>query len=287
MNYIGIQFLINSVSVAYFYQGKLIGKTIEVDHEITDSEYVSYIDSILDELSINRNKKYNIIFSVPHELVEIATLKELVPIVNKKLSKSKREQLIKGQLENLLNVNIEEVTLEYTFLNKKELYDQKMLVTAIMINREDALSYYHKVKSVKGFLPHALDVDAEALRRLLPKEEKDSIIIHFFKDKNDMVGIYIYKDEKLIGVRYLVSSLYDSESLEQEIDRMIVYSKTFYRRFNVKKWYVFGNEENVKKLGNEEMIENHPLMTCPFAVSAGLAVKYDYNKKGGAKKHGL
>ena len=293
MNVIGVQFLRNSVSVAYYNKKKLLGKTIEVENVIGDSDYVIYLNKIFEEMKLLKGGKYKVVISLPTDLVETFTLKQLVPITKKFMDKNKKHELIIGQIESVLEKSTHEYIIEYDIVSEQQLYNNKMLTTILNIKIDNCTKYINKITTFKNVMIIAVDTEYEALRRLIPIEIKEVVIINFFKDDNEMVGIYIYIGSKLIGLRYLHKRLYDSDSIVSEVERMIVYCKTFYRELNINNWFVFGKKIEIEELLKNENVIQHEISTCSFAVSAGLAIKEDYekrkviNRKGGASKNAI
>ncbi|HBY21436.1 MAG: hypothetical protein A2Y24_01555 [Clostridiales bacterium GWE2_32_10] len=293
MNVIGVQFLRNSVSVAYYNKKKLLGKTIEVENVIGDSDYVIYLNKIFEEMKLLKGGKYKVVISLPTDLVETFTLKQLVPITKKFMDKNKKHELIIGQIESVLEKSTHEYIIEYDIVSEQQLYNNKMLTTILNIKIDNCTKYINKITTFKNMMIIAVDTEYEALRRLIPIEIKEVVIINFFKDDNEMVGIYIYIGSKLIGLRYLHKRLYDSDSIVSEVERMIVYCKTFYRELNINNWFVFGKKIEIEELLKNENVIQHEISTCSFAVSAGLAIKEDYekrkviNRKGGASKNAI
>ena len=293
MNVIGVQFLRNSVSVAYYNKKKLLGKTIEVENVIGDSDYVIYLNKIFEEMKLLKGGKYKVVISLPTDLVETFTLKQLVPITKKFMDKNKKHELIIGQIESVLEKSTHEYIIEYDIVSEQQLYNNRMLTTILNIKIDNCTKYINKITTFKNMMIIAVDTEYEALRRLIPIEIKEVVIINFFKDDNEMVGIYIYIGSKLIGLRYLHKRLYDSDSIVSEVERMIVYCKTFYRELNINNWFVFGKKIEIEELLKNENVIQHEISTCSFAVSAGLAIKEDYekrkviNRKGGASKNAI
>ncbi len=279
MNIIGVQFLRNSISVAYYAKGRLMGKTVSMEEVMEDSDYIIILNKILIELKLSQMSKYKVVLSMPHELIEVIPLKQLTPMTKKVWSKTKKKELILGQIESLLEKSVQEYMIEYDIIDEKQLYNGKLLTTIINAKLDDCLTYLNKVTALKNLVPIAIDTEYEGLRRLIPDEYEDIAVINFFKDDRDMVGIYVYKSHKLIGIRYLYKNLYDAESLANEVERMIVYCKTFYRDFEPTKWFLFGTEEDIEELSKLENVELNDLATCSFAVSAGLALKEEYEKR--------
>ncbi|HCC06549.1 MAG TPA: hypothetical protein DEP72_00080 [Clostridiales bacterium] len=293
MNVIGIQFLKKSISVVFYDKNRLTGRTISSEQIIDESDYALYLNNIFEQLNIHKNTKYRVVISLPTELVEVFTLKQLVPITKKIFNPKTKQNLIMGQIESTLEKNTHEYEIEYEIIDEKQLYNNKMLATILCIKVEDAIRFINKVNSFKNMTTIAIDTEYEALRRLIPHGYIDVAIINFFTEDKNMIGIYMYKGFKLIGLRYLYKELYDTDSIVSEIERMDTYCKTFYRDFDIERWFVFGDKEETAEIIMNENVQEHELSNCSYAVAAGLAIKEEHekkrikDKKGGAGKNGI
>ncbi|HAN10793.1 MAG TPA: hypothetical protein DCP90_09320 [Clostridiales bacterium] len=293
MNVIGIQFLKKSISVALYDKNILAGRTISSEQIIDESDYAVYLNNIFEELTLHKKDKCKVVISLPTELVEVFALKQLVPITKNIFTKRGKQNLIIGQIESILEKSTHEYIIEYDIIDEKQLYNNKILTTILCIKIEEAVRFINKVNSFKNMIPIAIDTEYEALRRLISADYKDIAIINFFTEDKEMIGLYMYRDFKLIGLRYLYKELYDTDSIVSETERMETYCKTFYRDFGIERCFVFGGKEEIAEILKNENVQEHELSSCPFAVAAGLAIKEEYekkrmkDKKGGVNKDGI
>lgn len=258
---LGIQFTSQSISLAYYEKDKLVGETLEVTPSVKN------LKKILDKANIPKKKKFKTIFSLPEEFINVTTLKSIVN--TKKLKNG--EKIYFKELEKILNKSMDEYIFDTVEngINK----NSKIDIAIVDVLKEDFYKFYNKIIYFNNLIPAAVDIDAEALRRLMPKDEKNMIIIQFYHSKKRNVGIYVYKGDFIISARHIILDLYTYEEIKNEIERTVAYAKSKYREYAAESYYAFGLDEELDKLKEVINFKEHSFSRNPLAVAVGLSKK--------------
>lgn len=263
MKAIGIQFQDTFARLACFKnKNELVGVTVPLNDTLETA-----VAKLMEEADISFNKNTRIVLSLPNRLVRVNTLLK-TPNVGK--TKNIKEILIM-EAESQLDLNQADFIISPALGesgNDKDTW--QMSVAAVP--KSEATVYAGAVTANKLKLA-GIDIEAEALRRMCGPA-KDRVILYFFEDGQEYVGIFIYKADFLIGIRYLPTLSYDAESLKTEIDRMISYCKQTYRDYQPEEYVVFSQQEENVLYMKEVLpdIQDNPWQNNVYAVAGGLAL---------------
>ncbi len=268
---IAIQFM-DDLSVAFVVndQGKVVTKLIQEARNFSLE-----LEAFLHENSLQK-KKCNVICTVPYYHVGCETLKSIPN--DKKLKK--KQDFLQMEAEQLTKKTSSEFLFS-TDVDEEKIRDEEVGFMIAHIKHKDVEKFAKVIHEFKNLQLCDIVLEPYALRRHIP--EKNIVILHYFKDEyrhKEMVGVYIFKDQFLLGIRHMYVELYPPEGIYEEVQRMTSYCKTTYRNYKTEKIYAFGQKTHIEELQKVFSLAVHELQSEPFAVGKGLLL---FKRKGDAK----
>lgn len=190
-------------------------------------------------------KNRDFVITLPVEMVSVSTLIEKINM--KKLKNF--SNLILNELGKELCIEVSEHIVSYKYYIKND-SQGKMFLNAAYVPKIKVAEF---VRNLGDVSIKAVDIVSESMRRVI-NYKNDYLILYFYYDgEEEFVGIFIYRNNFLLGYRVLATCNYDAPKLVMEIDRVIGFIKTSIKDFSLSKCAIFSDTEDNAEIMIEEL----------------------------------
>ncbi|MGE5328114.1 MAG: hypothetical protein ACM3KR_01210 [Deltaproteobacteria bacterium] len=256
------------VGIAFFNKKFIICESLKKARDYSCIYYnQANLNKIFTETVSNMKlKNRDFVITLPTEVVKVSTLIEKTNM--RKLKNF--DKAIIGELSKELCVDPVENIISYKYYIKNDMPD-KMFLNAVFAPKA---KIGELVKSLGNVSIKAIDIISESFRRVI-NYKNDYLILNFYYDgEEEYVGIFIYRNNFLLGYRCLETVSYDVPKLKMEIDRILTFIKSAIKDFSLSRCAIFSDTKGNVEIMLEELqdikVEGFEVEESIAAAASGL-----------------